>query len=122
MSSLTSKIVRSGLGGGLLAAALAAGTVAGGTSSASASALACINHNDILLSGSKIFGLRSAYCDPPGVENPRPVTIQRRVNATTWTNVTPTGEGVVSYQCNGTTTRTYRLKEATFVQLTAACG
>lgn len=55
---------------------------------------------------------------------PLPVTVQRSLDGVSWTTVAydDGNTGVATYFCTGTGKRYYRLKEATYKQITAACS
>ena len=109
----------------LLGLALAAApAVAVTTAAVPAEARACVKTGSISRFGNTIYGSREMWCDPPGVESPLPVTIQRQAG-TSWVTVAygDANTGVAAYACTpGTYTHTYRLKEATQFWLHANCS
>ncbi|MFI0451518.1 hypothetical protein [Actinomadura sp. 6N118] len=118
MSAHISKLARAGLAGAVLTTGLSAALV---TSTGSpADARACHVLADLYHFEGAVTGEHFRYCDPPGVENPLGVTIERRVTSTNWV-VVAKGTGGASYQCAGTATRTYRLK-GTSRQITVPCS
>ncbi|KAB2352386.1 hypothetical protein [Actinomadura rudentiformis] len=86
---------------------------------------ACIFTSSIGHHAGKIVGTRNVICNPPGVEGPAPVTVQRSTDGTTnWVTVAHDdgNEGVATYVCAGTGMRYYRLKEATHKKIRTACS
>lgn len=106
---------------GGVAAAVLAGALTAALAPTQAQARACSTISGIDLVNGYVLGSRESYCNPPGVVNPLPTTIQRG-SGTSWTDVSATGIGGAFYQCVGTSTRTYRLKEATSKKITVACS
>ncbi|RKS78719.1 hypothetical protein BZB76_0147 [Actinomadura pelletieri DSM 43383] len=112
-----SRIIRSGLATAMLSTAVT-GIV---LSSGPAQARACFLSIELEHFNGSVVGARSRYCEPPGVDNPLPTTIQRK-SGTSWVNVTATGTGGAAYKCVGTSSRTYRLKETPTAVKTFPCS
>jgi hypothetical protein len=111
---MSAKLLSTAAAAGLLTTALA-------VTAAPAQARSCLQVNHLSLLGSTVSATRTLVCNPGADDNPLPTTIQREVG-TTWVTVTATGDGYAAYPCAGSAQRTYRLKEATYRQITVLCS
>lgn len=117
-----SKTARAMAGAGVTAALLSLGTAF--PAHADVQARACTFPSTIGHQAGTVVGTRNVICTPGG-QGPAPVTVQRSINGTTdWVTVAHDdgNEGVATYVCTGTSTRYYRLKEATQKKIEAACS
>lgn len=118
MPAHITKLTRAGLAATVLTTGLSAALVTG--TGSPAEARACQVGADLSLFEGAVQGEHFRYCDPPGVEHPLGVVIERRVTSTNWV-VVAQGTGAAAYKCTGTATRTYRLKD-TSRQITVPCS